>query len=364
MSVYENVRFAQIGYAAVFDRERKRFWADENYLTKHLEKQISVRTAMRINIENLKSFEHRFSLHKVRYRATFTPFYERFFLCRVYPEDSYMKCAYSELYKLISDMRMRAAEMICTLRKLDEHIIALGNDALCREHTAKLLSDAEKEYASATDIMKMFDKQHIFEYIPIKSYLEKTRKRIRQSNSILGKNVALEVDLKHSVARVNYVLFEAAISCLVKLFYKILQPDESVTLKLKGTESGSISVRTEFFADAPIDMSDTELDVSLIKCIFEALDGVSVLDITGNRIVFKGDIPVSLSNYFNRIKGIYEDFDENEYYDPEARSIMNIDESYKNKPFILHSRPNQYNGDLLELVWNIAMNSLYEKKIS
>ena len=366
MSVYRNVRFAQIGYAAIFDNEKQLFSSDRNALMKYLEKQVSVRTAMKINIESLKSFEHRFSYCKVRYRATFTPFHENFFLCRVYPEDSYMKCAYSDLYKYISDMRMNAAEMVCTARRLDEDLCSKGEDGELRDHAKKLLEAAEKEYASASEILKMFDKQHIFEYVPIVLNLERTKKRIRLNNDIMKRNVVLDVDIKQSVARVNYLLFEACITCLAKLYYKTLQEGETATLRVRGTDTGSLSVRTEYEFGNKINEADIELDIRLIKCIFEALDGSSVLDIMGNRLVFRGEVPVSLSNYFNRIKGIYQEFDENEPYEPEEENIFDpaLAKRDRNRPLELHSNTTVYKEDMLELMWSIAMNSLYEKLIS
>ncbi len=363
MSVYENVRFAQIGYSAVFDKEKKCFSSDDNELMRRLEKQAGIRTAMKINLGNLKSFEHRFSYRKIRYRATFTPFHERFYLCRVYPEDCYMKHAYSELYKSISDIRMNAAEMICSVKKLDERLISINAGEL-RSYTSFLLSSAEKEYACATEILGIFDKQHIFEYIPIVKYLAGTAERIKKNNAIIGKRVILETTLNKSVARVNHILLEAAVSCIVKFFYKILQKDEEVLLRITGTDSGELRMKADFESKTALNIEELGMDIGLIRCVFEALDGKAVIDIDGNKISLRGEVPVSLSNYFNRIKGIYEEFDENELYDPEQKNILNAPESDKNKYYALHSRKSEYREDLLELIWNIAMNSFYEEIIA
>lgn len=359
MSVYENVRFAQIGYAAVFDRKKECFSTDRSDLMKHLEKQIGVRTAMRINIEKLTSFEHRFSYSKVRYRATFTPFHECFFLCRVYPEDSYMKCAYSGLYKYISDMRMNAAEMICELRKLDEELGSSENGDTFRSHTAGLIAAAEKEYSTASDILRMFDKQHVVEYIPIVMYLDRTNERVRKNNSILRKNVILDISIRQSVARVNYMLFEGAITCLVKLFYKIMQKGESITLKITGTDSGSVSLKADCAVSAPVGNTDT--DVGLLKCMFDALDGSAVLRMDDGKFIFRGEIPVSLSNYFNRIKGIYAESDESVFAEQNAGSVAAAGGRDRNKPYEFRSHQEKYEEDILDVMWSIAMNSLYQE---
>ena len=124
MSAYENVKFSQLGYTFIFDDDFRCLYSDSNSMAERLKGCRSIRNAMIVNRGRCQPFEHRFSFGKVRYRAAFIPFFEFCYICRVYPEDCYMRCAYSELYKSIFDIRnaikntVRAATGIRTVRNL------------------------------------------------------------------------------------------------------------------------------------------------------------------------------------------------------------------------------------------------------
>jgi len=357
VSAYENIRFSGIGYTVVFGKNLDITYCDSGAPVDAVRRSPKVMAAAKIGLAALNSFEHRFMSEGIRYRAAFNPFYENCCLCRIYPEDCYLKRAYSELYRYISDMRMIAVGMTSAAERLEGMIYANSDEDKYSCETAELRKAAEKEYSFATEVLKLFDTQHIFEYIPIVQCLRNTYEYVSKSNEVIGKYIYFDVDVRQSVARMNYPLFETALASVIRIFYRVMNDGENVTLRIKGTDTGTISLYAEYEFRDEIDQSELDMDIGIMRCSFEALDGRTELSTFRDHLIFRAKVPVSLSNYFSRVKesGAYS---ENENTLKGFGRFIYTDEKYKS---VLHSPMTGYRPELSSVIWDIALKSFYQK---
>lgn len=351
MKDYGNVRFSGLGYTCLFDRNLICRFTDNDAISGLLARSRRVRAAYRMHLGGTGVFEHRFISGGVRYRSVFQPFFDMFCLCRIYPEDCYMKQSYSELYRYISDIRMSSAQTLALVKRTEERICSYNDREKYDDLTGELTASAEKIFSASGSVLKLFDTERIFEYIPLERNLSVTNEFIRKNNALLGRHIELDVELSRGVARMNYAIFEAALLSVIRVFYRVMRSGDSMKLHISGGENGALLLSGEYGTEGLSKDHVPEHDADLLRCSFGCLNGRCRLYFSGEKLVFNAAVPAYLSNYFNRVR-IYEDI-------AVSGEVPTADTKGVPSPDLSSSRPS-FSPDLSALMWDIAMRELYE----
>lgn len=351
MNNYGNVRFSGMGYTCMFDRNLVCRFSDNCELSGFLTRSRKVRTVYRLHIGGSGTFEHRFMTGGVRYRSVFQPFFDMFCLCRIYPEDCFMKQSYSELYRYVSDIRMCSAQTLALAKRTEERICSCNDCEKYDDLTGELTAAAEKMFSASGSVLKLFDTERVFEYIPLVRYLSATNEFIRKNNDLLGRHIELEAELTRGVARMNYAIFEAALLSVIRVFYRVMRSGDRIKLRITDSRNGDLLLSAEYTARGLSEDHVPKHDIELLSCSFGCLNGRCRLYFSGEKLVFRASVPASLSGYFNRIK------DHSDISDGAEDISDNI--TYMLSPDLRSARPS-FSPDLSALMWDIAMRELYE----
>lgn len=363
MSTYENVRFSKLGFTFIFDRNMLCLYSDNGDMARRLCGCRAIKTAAKINKGRCASFEHRFSFDGIRYRAAFTPFFEMCYICRVYPEDCYIRYAYSELYNNIADIRTHAAVSVSETDRFAAEILASSD-----EDKYGSFADGEKErseriFSVASSVLKMFDSEHIVEYVPVAKCLERTAGIITKNNSLLKKKLVIEIDVRQSVARMNYVLFEAMLSCIARVYYKCMNDGGETVVRIVGKDSGKINVNASYSCDDKLAETLPEYDIKVLKCLSECLGGSAGIVLEENSFSVNVSVPAALSNYYNRIRSSRNDsVDAEEEVSQQLRysGLFSADPGAGKK---FYASSAEYVLDLSAMISDIAMKDIYDTLI-
>ncbi len=364
MSAYENVKFSQLGYTFIFDDDFRCLYSDSNSMAERLKGCRSIRNAMIVNRGRCQPFEHRFSFGKVRYRAAFIPFFEFCYICRVYPEDCYMRCAYSELYKSIFDIRNVAAVSVSEIQRFEEDMFSNSDEDKYGTFASGEKERSDKMLSVASSLLKMFDAAHTVDYVPIIECVGNSCDAIRKVSPILHKNIEFEVDIRRSVARMNYVLFDAALSGIARLLYRCMYQGDTAHIRIAGKSNGMLEVSGFYESDKPLCDEIPQHDIGILKCIFECLAGRLSFIITEKKFIVNASVPAELSDYTNRIRNaeMYQQSEGEVEYDP--LGFAGLFSTDHEKPISFSASKIPYSVNISTMMCNIAMQTFYEKYVS
>lgn len=309
MNTSDIYKFSRLGYCVIMTRELNMFWADVPELYKKLISLRGFKAAKDAAFPTDSPFEQRFTYSGVKYRALMLPLNDGHYMCRVYPEECFLKHSYSEMYSCVTGIKNDAVSMISGIEELKER---LAGDGLLDEYRDLLdgqMKSAEAVLADSRSITKLFDTEHMCEYVPINTMLSFTVSRLKKFNIELGKTVDISVSIEKSVARINYTVFEAAVLGISKLLYMIMNAGGDADIRIKGRENGSISIYSSTAFNKKFDFNRIERDIRILNCMFESLSGHSRFYRADNNFIVKASVPAYLSNYVNRIKTDDEIFD-------------------------------------------------------
>ncbi|MBQ9382634.1 MAG: hypothetical protein IJT87_00205 [Ruminiclostridium sp.] len=302
MSAYrEDVKFGKIGYSCILSPNLRVMNSDNYRIFTRICKNSKVISAGRVGISCFSSFEHRFTFEGVRFRAIFTPIYNGHILCRCYPEDCFLKNSYSDMYNSIYKIRYEAMDMIARLGSLLDEMHGDDADGSYIEAVSEQLLSAEKVFSDASGVMDIFDVSQKFEYVPIRDLLKSSDERLHSYSYTVGREVAIAADIECGVARINYMILEAAIFELVGIMYTLLGKGCKAVLNIKGRRYEPLVCTASIAYPDNVDEQALERRIRLVKCSFESISGKAYLYVKDGMFNIEASVPVSLSEHYERI---------------------------------------------------------------
>ena len=296
-------KFGRIGFNAIFDTDMKVAWSNEKRLFRKIASSDIFMDAYRDAADNREPFENKLTYNGVRFKAVFIPIADRRYLCIAYPEDRFVRFAYSEMYMRIFNIRSCADKMIAGCPDI------LGSAKKCDvpDDVIKLIEDqlrfAESVKYDADGIAKIYDADRMCEYVSIREKIAETYGNIRKYNKILSRNVTFDADIECSVAKINYSVFEAALLGIVRMMYKYLPKGGSGRIIINGSRELGLRIGTSCDSRPDVfSIKDIEYEIRDIKCAFEYLGGSSEIFLGENGLSVKASAPASLSNFNCRVK--------------------------------------------------------------
>ncbi len=302
MSAYrEDVRFGKIGYSGILSPDFRVLNSDNDRIFMRISRNNKIITASKAGLSCFTSFEHRFTYESVRFRAIFTPIYNDHFLCRCYPEDCFLKNSYSDMYENIYKIKHEAMDMIARLNSLiDEMHRDDAAEAYLEAVTEQLIS-SERVLADSSGVMDIFDVSQKFEYVPIKELLNASNERLKSYSGSIDRDVTISVDIDCGVARINYMILEAAIFELVGIMYTLLGKGAKAELNVKGRRYEPLTCTASIEYPENVNEAELERKIRLVKCSFESISGKAYLFVKDGMFNIEASVPVSLSNHYERI---------------------------------------------------------------
>jgi hypothetical protein len=297
-----NDKFGRIGFNAIFDYDMKVAWSNEKRLFRKIASSNIFMEAYKTSAENREPFENLLTYNGVRFKAVFLPLTDRRYLCIAYPEDRFVRFAYSEMYMRIFNIR-RSAEKIAAV---SPDIYEVLKQFEASDDVMKLIEDqtrfAESVKYDADSISRIFDADRMCEYVSIRDKIKETFSHIKKYNTIISRYVTFDADIDCSVAKINYSLFEAALLEIVRIMYKYLPEGGSGSIIIRGNRD--IGIRVEISAQRrdDFDVKDIDYEVRDIKCAFEYLGGSSVVSLGNDGLFVRATAPAALSNFNCRVK--------------------------------------------------------------
>lgn len=349
--------FSNLGYSGIISDKLEIKWSDAPVLFRKL---VTVKSTAAKKANAVKAdifFEQKFTHNKVKYLATFYPVTYSDFLCIIYPEEYFLKFAYSDLYSMISGIKADAIGIAADIDIMREILTQEGLLEKYRDTVDEYMTHAGSIITSTDSIIRMFDISHICEYVMISEKLDGTIRQLERYNNQLDKKVGFDVDIKKSVARINYTVFESAIMDLGKVLWSVLAPGEEAYLKITEKKDGSLSVSTSAPYSKDHDFPSIEHDIRIINCLFECLCGDSKFYKNDDKFIFKATVPAYLSNYVNRIKVRDEIFAESEDYGREITGFHSFI-SQRNGKIQFHSHKEKYQADISTILADVILGDL------
>ncbi len=357
MNVCDGVKYGRIGFTGILNPDFTLAWSDCPDLFKKIITLKSVLAAKAVGTALFRTFRHCFTKNGIKYCAVFTPISDKYYLCRIYPEDFFLKNAFSEIYSYVHTIKV---DSMSTFLDLREFIGTHSGDFPDEEYETFLeekAASAERIYTFARNILSTFDKSHMCEYVPIEKFLDSTFSHIRMYNAVRKKEVLLETKINAPVARINYSVLESCIYIVVKIFYKILQTGESVTLSVRSDADGSLYMNARHKLTAEFDENDLSRDLRLLRCSMESLGGYAKFYISEDSIVFRSSVPAALSNYVKRIKKVNRRISMEDSDLFELRGLDDIFDSYEKNFVKFRSVREMPDFDLSSVLAGIILGS-------
>ncbi len=355
MNPYDGVKFGRIGYTGILRSDLTSIWNDAPVLFRKLYSVRSILAAKALSKKLFVSFTHCFTYNHIKYCAVFTPMYDMNYICRIYPEDFFLKNAFSEMYDYIHSIKKKAASaLIDTKEYFEKNCGRFGDSGFdgFMESQIRLFEDI---FSDSGNVLKMFDKSHMCEYVPICSYLEHTYNHIKKYNSDQKKNVLFDIDIAFPVARMNYTVLESAIFLMVRICYMVMAENDSVTIKIKGREDGSLSFDMSYDIRVGFDEYGINKALRLLRCDLSEIGGELRFYISGDKIEMSCYVPASLSNYVSRIRKIDRKDDlSNEVY--ELRGIEDVFYSYEKNFIAFRSYRKDINIDISAMLSELILS--------
>ena len=296
-------KFGRIGFSAIFDSDTKVAWSNEKRLFRKIASSDIFMNAYRDAADKRDPFENKLTYNGVRFKAVFIPIADRRYLCIAYPEDRFVRFAYSEMYMRIFNIRSCAEKMIAGC----PDILEAAGKCSVPDDVLKMIEDqlrfAESVKYDADGIARIYDADRMCEYVSIREKVAETFGNIKKYNKILSRNITFDADIECSVAKINYSVFEAALLGIVRMMYKCIPKDGDGRIIIKGNRDTGLHIRTfcEHGSEG-FSLKDIDYEIRDIKCAFEYLGGSAEIMLGENGLSVKASAPASLSNFNCRVK--------------------------------------------------------------
>ncbi len=356
MNAYDGVKYGRIGFTGILNHDLASVWNDAPALFRKISSLRSVLAAKALSDRLYVSFSHCFTYNKIRYCAVFTPLYDRYYICRIYPEDFYLKNAFSEMYDYICAVRTRALSSLLDARDFAERNSEIFRDQRFDDYMESQIRSYEEICSDAGNVLKLFDKSHMCEYVPIEKYLLYTNDHLKKFNSDNRKNVLLDLDISSPVARINYTLFESAIFLMVRIFYTVMEENDSAVIKVSSRQDGSLALSSSYRMRSPLDERKVNKEIKLLRCSLSELGGELRFYVCGDRLDMKSYVPASLSNYVSRIRKIDRN-NKNSSDMFELRGIDDIFDSYEKNFVAFRSPKEQTDADVSSMLAELILGN-------
>ena len=202
----------------------------------------------------------------------------------------------------VFNIRSGSEKSLAAVSALKEELSGFG----VPDEVMKLIDDqltfCERVKFDADSISRLFDADRICEYVKIREKLDETCRRIKKYAPVLKRTVTVDYDIKCSVAKVSYTVFESALFETVRALCKYLPEGGNGIIKIR--EAGKTGIRISASCDAreDFDMSLIAGEITDIKCAFEYMGGKAEVSDGENGLSIRASAPVSLSNYNRRVK--------------------------------------------------------------
>lgn len=300
---YSNEKFSRMGFCGVLGAEKRFIWSTEPYLFRKIVCSRRFASSVSEAAKERSSFECRLTFDGVRFKITALPIPTERYLCMVYPEESYIKYAYSEMYMRIFNIKKNANRSVAALNEVNDELKRLD----IPEELTDLISDdlgySEEILSDSTVIVKLFDSAHMSEYVMIGESIRNSYEHVKKYNSASGKTVRFDCDISLPVARINYPVFESVLFEIVRILYKALPEKGSGTLKIKSSSDKkhlilSSVVPTPGFPEGKY----PDHEIRDIACALECIGGSSRILLKDDKLVIRADVLAPLSNHVGRVK--------------------------------------------------------------
>ena len=296
-------RFGRIGFTAIFDSDMRIAWCNEKRLFRKIASSEIFMKAYRLAAEDREPFENKLRHNGIVYKAVFIPVADRRYLCIAYPEDRFIRFAYSEMYMRIFNIRSCADKMIAGSPEISDAAKKCG----VADEVMMLIDDqrrfAESVKYDADGIAKIYDADSMCEYVSIRGKIGETFRNIRKYNSILSRNITFDADIECSVAKINYSVFEAAVLGIVRMMYKVIPKDGSGCIIIRGRRESGLRITTSCGAcSGDVCIKDIDYEIRDVKCAFEYLGGKAEIKLGENGLSVTAAAPANHSNFNCRVK--------------------------------------------------------------
>ena len=352
-------RFSSVGYCGIADNNGKFLWSTNKRLFRRVSECERFVTARKSLAGIHTSFEVRMTFEGVRFRISSLPVPDKRLLCMAYPEECYIRYAYSEMYMRIFNIRRNAARSLSASHEIQSMLAELGAPEKLTELIEEQISFSEEIFHDSVSIGSLFDNEHICDYVEIEKKLKNSVDQIRKYNSAVGKTVTFDIRFSHKVARISYPVFETALLEIVRVIYKSMPEKAETCIAVADDMSGRILVSARTPLCAGFDPAVIDGEVRDIMCAFECLGGHTKIYLVDGNLVIKADAPAPLSNYIHRVKpdGYYAAHAE------ELKGYSAVIAPVSHRPddeFILHSPKTEVEISMCALMADIMFSELIQ----
>ena len=306
MSIDVN-RFRRLGFCCVLTPEGRIGWCDDSRVFRKILASKGFKDAFADSSPEMLSFRCRATADGVKFMVTAVPVPEKRYVCTAYPEIVYMKYSYSEMYARIFNMRRTAGRELSLLETLEEKLKAESAADSCFDILKEMYSCAEEIASDSEGICELFDAEHLSGYIDLSDSISSTFDSIRKYNVLMRRDIRADIRLERSVARVNYTVMETLLLEIVRILYKTVAENGSAVICVKGSSEGSLIIKTEVPESLNCAPGMIDREIRDIRCSAECLGGSVKITPPGKGFSLKAVLPVSLSNYTNRIRNDIEE---------------------------------------------------------
>ncbi|MBR5089684.1 MAG: hypothetical protein IK093_09655 [Ruminiclostridium sp.] len=288
--------FGSTGFCCVLDSNMSVIWCNNRQLFRKLLASKELTVAFTKACEEHSIFEHYSTYESVKYRTVFIPVPDKRYVAVAYPEDRYVKSVYSQMYRRIFNVIGNSNRCMSALLEskdmlsecdVPENIHSLIDDAL--GYTETVLSESAA-------ISELFDCDHNCEYVNIVRRLDSTFQVIRKYERIHDRRIGFVIGLKHTVARINYLILECVLFETARLIYKCLPRGGNTVMKIGETENGSLSFVADILLSEGADRSFADAEIRNILCAVELIGGKASFTFGEHTLAFSAEIFAALSD--------------------------------------------------------------------
>lgn len=295
-------RFSRIGYSGIFDSDMKVAWSNERRLFRKIESSKVFMNAYQVSSGLHEPFEIMLTFKGIRFKAVFLPLPDRRYLCIAYPEDRYLRFAYSEMYMRIFNIKCSADRAVAVADEIREAAALSG----LTEQAVKLIDEqirlAEGISYDAGGIAKIFDADNMCEYVNINDRINETYRSIIKYCNALHKTVTFDTDIKCTVAKINYGILESALMEIMRIMFRYMRDGEQAVLHIRGDGNTGLRISASLGPNDGFDPGCISYEIRDIKCAFEYMGGSASVAYGEDGLIIKAEASASLSNYNCRVK--------------------------------------------------------------
>lgn len=294
--------FSRVGYSCVFENNMDVVWSNNSRLFRKLVSTRLFSNSFKLASSLHSVFEFRLMCDGIRYRIQLLTLPDKRYLGVAYPEECYIKYSYSEMYMRMYNIKRNASNAIAAGLELKELLMAhdLPDEIIHLLETQ--IACEEAALCDSTSILKLFDTEHICEYVMIREKLENTHEQVKKYSCILGRKVSFDISFKSSVARINYIVLDTALLEIARVMFKYLPEGAEAVLHITERMKEALKIRTDIPRNHDFDTDEIDYEIRDLNCAFECLGGRIRVYHTKDTFVIDAYVPSHLSNYVNRVK--------------------------------------------------------------